>query len=175
MTENPDLPPEAAMIGDSPSARGLPAIPDDSAQHAEQSCREWEDVCESYIQRRMRDLGIEEERIGAVDYSGDGQRHAFIPGGKLGGTCDDFGRLYVDSGFLNPGLLAHLGGEVDRAWRLLRRRYAVDCVIAHEDEETTGSHETAIERAADTKLPIADEARHVLRLIAEAEHRQRGR
>jgi hypothetical protein len=171
MTDDPKDPPPA-MVGTPPSAR--PAIPADPAEHAVLSAREWEDVVETYVQRRMRELGISVDRIGAIEHAQGGIRRAFSPGDQMGGTCDEFGRLYVDSGFLNPALLAHLGREADATWRRMRARHRIDAIIPHEDEETRGSHETAVERAAETELPIDDAARHLLRLIAIAARRQQG-
>jgi hypothetical protein len=122
----------------------------------------------------MRTLGIPEDRIGAVEHAQGGVRRAFDPDGRAGGTCDEFGRLYVDSGFLNPDLISYLGGAAEATWRRMSARDRIDAIISHEDEETRGSHETAIERAAETTLPISDVARHALRRIAEAEERRRG-
>jgi hypothetical protein len=171
MTDDPDdLPEPPGMTGTPPSLRR----PVDPARHALKSAREWEDVCEAYVQRRMRALGIPEERVGAIEHAEGGVRRAFDPDGRTGGTCDNFGRLYVDSGFLNPELLAHLGGEAAENWRRMSGRDRIDAIIPHEDEETRGDHETAIERAAATALPISDKARHQLRLIAEAEKKQQG-
>jgi hypothetical protein len=81
--------------GVSPSARGLPAIPADPAEHAVRFAREWQDVAEIYVQRRMRELGIPEDRIGAIEYAEGSVRRAFDPDRRAGGTCDEFGRLYV--------------------------------------------------------------------------------
>jgi hypothetical protein len=173
MTDDPEsrLP---AMIGPSASDRGLPAIPADPAEHAIRFAREWEDVAETYVQRRMRELGILEDRIGAIEHAQGGARRAFDPDGRTGGTCDAFGRLYVDSGFLNPDLVAYLGGEANERWHKMSGRNRIDAIISHEEEETRGSHETALERAAETTLPISDEARKALRLIAVAEKPRRG-
>jgi len=55
------------MIGEPPSARGLPPIPTDPAEHAVRFAREWQDVAETYVQTRMRQLGIPESRIGGSD------------------------------------------------------------------------------------------------------------
>jgi hypothetical protein len=172
MSQPPDDTPEPpGMIGRPPSTRR----PVDSEAHAVQSAREWGDVAEAFVQRRMRELGIAEDRIGAIEHAEGAIRRSFSPDERTGGTCDEFGRLYVDSGFLNPALVDPFGPESSEAWRKLRARHRIDAIIAHEDEETKGGfHETAIERAADTALPIADEARHALRAIAEAEKR-RGR
>jgi osmotically-inducible protein OsmY len=58
MTEQPpDEPP--GMIGLPPSARGLTGRPKDIAEHASQVAWGWEDVGESYVQKRMRELSSE--------------------------------------------------------------------------------------------------------------------
>jgi hypothetical protein len=54
---------------------------------------EWEDAAESYVQKRMRELGIEEHRIGAPDYDRGGERHTFLPEDTKGGTNDFAGRV----------------------------------------------------------------------------------
>ena len=64
MTDDPERPPPG-MIGTPLSARGLSPIPADPAEHALRLAREWHDVAETYVQRRMRELGIPEDRIGA--------------------------------------------------------------------------------------------------------------
>ncbi len=168
----PDPPPPPGVIGTPPSARR----PIDPKEHAVQIAREWADVAETYVQRRMRELGIPEERIGAIEHAAGGIRRAFNPDERKGGSCDDFGRLYIDSGFLNPRLLDNLGPEAARAWGELTGRQRIDGITAHEYEEVAGgSHVTAVDRAADTSLPIASEARYALRRIAEADREQRGR
>ncbi len=44
------------MVGEPPSARG--GRPADPGLHAQQIAREWEDVGESYVRRRNRELGV---------------------------------------------------------------------------------------------------------------------
>ena len=61
-------PPNPGMIGPSPSERGLPAVPADPALHAGQSAREWSDVAETFVRRRMKELGIPKARIGSTDH-----------------------------------------------------------------------------------------------------------
>src|ERR1700731_3672015 len=85
------------MIGLPPSARGMSAFPADPALHAVRFAREWEDVAESYVQKRMRQLGIPEHQIGAPDYERGGTRHAFLPEEVIGGTNGTGGRLFLDS------------------------------------------------------------------------------
>ena len=47
--------------------------------------QEWEDVGESYVHRRMKELGIPDDQIGQPDYDGDGRWRAFSPRGQTGG------------------------------------------------------------------------------------------
>ena len=138
MTDEPKSP---GMTGPPPSERGRPAVPADPAEHAVRVAREWRDVGESYVRRRMKESGIPEERIGAIKHEG-GFRRAFSADEQVGGTCDQFGRLYVDSGRLNPELLAGKGSRVLAQARLRDR---IDAIIAHEyEEDRTGSHEAAL-------------------------------
>jgi hypothetical protein len=116
MTEQPpDEPP--GMIGLPPSARGLTGRPKDIAEHASQVAWEWEDVGESYVQKRMRELGIPEDQIGAPDYDRSGVKHAFLPGESVGGSNGIGRRLFVDSGVLNPELNANeIGVEASKLY-----------------------------------------------------------
>ena len=99
MTEKPPDEPPPGMIGLSPSARGLTGRPQDIADHASAVAHEWEDVGESYLQKRMRDLGIPKNQIGQPDYDGDGRWRAFDPREKKGGANTT--GVVVDSGALN--------------------------------------------------------------------------
>ena len=160
MTDDPNPP---GMIGPSPSERGLPAVPADPAEHARRVAREWQDVGESYVRRRMKELGIAEDRIGVIEHAEGGVRRAFAAEEQVGGTCDAFGRLYVDSGCLNPKLLV---GKGSRVWPKARLRDRIDAIIGHEHEEyRIGSHEEALKLAPRTELPIRDGARRILRAM----------
>jgi hypothetical protein len=163
------------MIGPPPSARGLTGRPTDIAEHASQVAREWEDVGEAYVQATMRELGIAEYRIGAPDYERGGIRKAFLPDETRGGTNDQWERLYVDSGILNPELnAAQNGREAAKIRADSRVRDRVKAVIAHEDVESRGvTHDEAIQLAPDTELPIGENARRILRSIAEGAKRER--
>jgi hypothetical protein len=72
------------MIGIPPSERG--GRPADIAAHASQVAQEWEAVGESYVRRRMNELGIRDHQSGQPDYGGDGRWRAFDPYTKTGGT-----------------------------------------------------------------------------------------
>jgi hypothetical protein len=171
----PPAEPPLVMIGLPPSARGLTGRPADVVQHAQQVAREWEDVAEDFVQKRMRELDIPDHQIGAPDYDRGGVRHAFLPDEPRGGTNDFAGRLYVDSGVLNPELNAQaIGPEASAVWARSRLRDRIDAVIAHEHEEGAGiPHDQVVDRVAETALPISEKARRILRSIAEGEKRRR--
>jgi hypothetical protein len=167
--------PKTAMNGLPPSARGSTGRPADPAEHARVVAREWEDVAEGYVQKRLRQLGIPERCIGAPHYERGGQRRAFLPSESKGGTNDFAVRLYVDSGVRNPALNAEKNGpDATRLWARSRLRDRIDAVIAHEFEEGRGlSHNHVVERVADTRLLISENARRILKSVAEGVKRQR--
>jgi hypothetical protein len=160
MTDEPHEPP--GMIGLPPSARG--GRPADPGLHAQQIAQEWEDVGESYVRRRMRELGIPEAQIGQPTYGGDGKRRAFDPKGREGGANTT--GAAVDSGVLNPDLLN--GKRGGRIWPKMRLKDRIDASIAHEYEElrAAGKHADALKAAPKTALPISDEARRLNRARA---------
>jgi hypothetical protein len=162
--------PIPAMIGTPPSAR-FPAIPIDPAEHALRSAHDWADVAETYAQERMRQLGIPERQIGVRWRERNYRRVAFIPSEGDGGGITPDG-INVDSGVLNPQLNAEeIGPRASAIWEKARLRDRIDAVIAHEYEESlAGTHEGAEIRAADTALPISDNARRILRAIADREN-----
>ncbi len=132
------------MIGPPPSARG--GRPADPGLHARQIAREWEDVGESYVERRNRELGIPKGMNGQPDFDGDGRWRAFNPHGRQGG--ENSTGVAVDSGVLNPDLLK--GKKGGRLWAKATLRDRIDASISHEYEELMagGSHEAAIRKAA---------------------------
>jgi hypothetical protein len=147
------------MTGPPPSARG--GRPADPGMHAQQIAREWEDVGEGWVQRRMEELGVPDKLIGQPTYGGDGKRRAFDPLGREGGANTT--GVVVDSGVLNPELLkGHKGG---RLWAKATLRDRIDATIPHEYEELLagGDYEAAIKAAARTKMPISDMARRINR------------
>jgi len=169
-----------AMIGLPPSARGLtgrPADPALHAKHAKEVAREWEDVAEYYIQERMRQLGIPDHQIGAPDYQRGGVRRVFLADEAIGGSYGTGRRLFVDSGVLNPELNAEvIGSEASKVWAKARLRDRIEAVIVHEHLEAQGiPHDEVVERAADTDLSIGENARRILRRIAEGVRRRGGR
>ena len=150
------------MTGIPPSERGgRPAHP---GLHASQIAREWGDVGEGYVRRRMKELRIPDPMIGEPSYGGIGRWRAFDPQGRQGGTNTT--GVVVDSGVLNPELLA--GKKGGRIWPKMRLKDRIDAIIAHEYEElrSGGQHAEALKAAANTELPISDEARRLNRARA---------
>jgi hypothetical protein len=162
--------PEAssAMVGTPPSARKSPAVPADPKHHAEQFAAEYADRLEHYVEGRMHSLDIPEQQMGASDPDHGVPWCVFFPHEHLGGSVASGGRIYVDSGVLNPDLLAtHPQPDAPVAWSKARLRDRIDAIIAHElTESETGSHVAAEERAPDTPLAISEGARHILRAMA---------
>jgi hypothetical protein len=85
--------------------------------------------------------------------------------------------LFVDGGVLNPDLNAEvIGSETSKVWTKSRLRDRIEAVIVHEHLEARGiPHDEVVERAADTDLPIGENARRILRRIAEGIRRRGGR
>jgi len=127
-----------AMIGLPPSARGLKAIPDDIEEHAKDfAARYWEPL-EAIARKRMRAVGVPEDRIGMLDTDNDFRLAAFHP--------PKVSSLHAKS----------------------RASVRQDAIIAHEFEEGVhGDHVAAVEHAPDTKLTIKEEARRLLRAQKE--------
>jgi hypothetical protein len=126
-------------------------------------------------QKTMRALGILEARIGAPDYERGGVKRAFLPDETKGGTNDEWGRLYVDSGILNPELNAGaVGPEAAKIWAGARVRDRIEAIIPHEDLESRGiPHDEVVQLAPETELPIGENARKILRSITEGVKRGR--
>ena len=148
------------MIGLPTSAR---RVPHDAAEHAADFAHRYADSMNYHVENRMMELGIHTDRIGARKY---GYPHrAFWPEENTGGGNVPGMRLTVDSGVLNPELMA-ARPEAGPIWEKARLRDRMDAVIAHEDAESlTGDHTLAEAMAPDTELPIRDEARRILRAI----------
>jgi hypothetical protein len=157
------------MIGPPPSARKLPAVPADPAEHAQQFALDWWDKLDHYSAARMEELGIPLERIGASDHKHGIGWCAFNPYEREGGSISPGGRINLDSGALNPDLLTKKYGEkAGKLWAKSRYRDRQDALIAHEDAECcTGDHEAALKAAPDTELPISHQARGILRAMKE--------
>jgi hypothetical protein len=161
-------------------------IPAEPAEHAIQFAQDWYDRLEFHSRRRMRELGIAAHRIGAYDIDFDFRHAAFFPKERTGGANSPGARINLNSGILNPELLApRPGGEVATLWAKGRLRDRMDAIIAHEDieglrvaagEETKAAHAVAVAEAPDSPLPIGEGAKRILRAIRECEQgRERGK
>lgn len=148
--------------------------PTDPADHAEDFSRRYAGWADYIVSQRMLDLGIDPGKIGTSDPRHGIQHAAFHPDYRTGGGVSPDGRITIDSGIFNPALMDSFGPEVSEVWIAARFRDRLDASLAHEYEESAiGSHERAVDCAPDTKLPISDNARHLLRIIAGAEKRRR--
>ncbi len=143
--------------------------PTDPADHAEDFSHRYAREMDYLTAQRMIDLDIPAEKIGSRDPA---RGHAaFMPHERTGGGNDPAGGLTLDSGVFNPGLLGTLPGNEE--WAGARLRDRVDAAIAHEHEESRrGSHVEALRHAPDTKLPIREGGRRILRAMKPPE-RQR--
>ena len=149
------------MIGIPPSQRG--GRPADPGLHASQVAREWRDVGQSYAERRMRELGIPKDKIGADDPRAGKPWRAFDPDEKTGGSVST--GVVIDSGVLNPDLLK--GKKGGRIWPKASLRDRIDAIIAHEwAEDQTLDHGEALKAAAKTELPVSEGAKQILKAMA---------
>jgi hypothetical protein len=159
-----------AMIGLPPSARGLKAIPDDIEEHAKDfAARYWQPL-EAIARKRMREVGVPEDRIGMLDTDNDFRLAAFHPHRTVGGEVHlETGRINLDAGIFIPDLLAEgMPPEVTSLHAKSRASVRQDAIIAHEFEEGVhGDHLAAVEHAPDTRLTIKEEARRLLRAQKE--------
>jgi hypothetical protein len=163
--------PRPAMVGTPPSARKIPAIPADPAEHAVQFAHTWADRLEHHVEGRMHALDIPEHQIGASDLEHGVPWRVFFPHERTGGGNVPGGRITVYSGVLNPELNAEkYGPRYASLWKKARLRDRIDSIIVHEYEEAKGvSHAEAVARAPDTELPVRRQVRDILRAMAEGE------
>ena len=140
--------PRPAMVGIPPSARKIPAIPADPAEHAVQFAHTWADRLEHHVEGRMHALDIPEHQIGASDLEHGVPWRVFFPHDAPGGGNVPGGRITVDSGVLNPELNAEkYGPRYASLWKKARLRDRIDSIIVHEYEEAKGvSHAEAVAR-----------------------------
>lgn len=142
-------------------------------RHIIEFINEWqaEPVLESYIRRRMQDLGVRPNQIGIIDdvetgeafslehfMGGRNTRPAWLPGVEKGG-------INVDPGIFNPDFLA----DKAQCWATTSLRDRIDAVIIHELMEynsrfpTPGlRHESAILRSPSTTANISTGAKKIL-------------
>ena len=111
--------------------------------------------------------------MGARDPDRNSEHHSFFPGDREGGTVTVAGRITLDSGLMNPDLMANYDEETRRVWRRTRIGDRAQAIIAHElAEHEYRDHELALIAGTETKLPISQAAMDLLR---EMERGWRGR
>ena len=143
-------------------------LPDDPADHARRFAEEYADWFENFVEGRMHALDVPEEQIGASDHVCGVAWRVFFPNESDGGGVSPGNRINVDSGVLNPELMASLGPVASGAWAKSRLRDRIDAVIVHEFEEAAlGSHDQAVSCSPETRLPVGPRARALLRAIAQ--------
>ena len=128
------------------------------------AAHEWRDVAETYVNRRMRELGIPEARIGTSDPEYGIKRAAFMPHDREGGN--------ITTGVTVNSVRPQPRFAEGREWRTslaegANIRDRIDAIIAHEWAEAHHvTHEAALKAAAKTELPITDGARRILRAMS---------
>ena len=159
-----------AMIGLPPSERGLKAIPDEIEEHAKDFAARYWELLEAIARKRMREVGVPEDRIGMLDTDNGFRVAAFHPHRTVGGEVHhQTGRINLDAGIFMPDLLAEgMPPELSSLHAKSRTSVRQDAIIAHEFEEGVhGDHVAAVEHAPDTTLMIKEEARRLLRAQKE--------
>jgi hypothetical protein len=140
--------------------------PTDLADHAEDFSRRYSDDLDIVAGQAMMDLHIPNDQIGARDPDRNREHHSFFPGDRTGGSVSPAGQITLDSGLMNPDLMAGAYDEETReVWRHTRIGDRAQAIIAHElaEHEYRGDHELALIAGAETKLPISHAARELLR------------
>lgn len=140
--------------------------PDSASDHAVDFARRYAEDLEVATGQVMLDLGLPASRMGAKDWVRGGEHHTFYPDERQCGTVTPDGRILIDSGVMNPGVMDEpYGEECGQLWRRTRLRHRLEAIIAHEFAEHNqgDDHELALIAALVTDLPISNEARELLR------------
>jgi hypothetical protein len=112
------------------------------------------------------DLGIPDDQMGARDPDRNREPHSFFPSERTGGGVSPAGQVTLDSGRINPDLLAVGYDEATQEkWRSTRIRDRAQAIIAHElaEHEYGGDHELALIARPETELAISHGARELLK------------
>ncbi len=139
--------------------------PIDPADHAEDFSRRYAEDLDIVAGQAMMDLGIPNDKMGAHDHTRKSEIHSFFPGDREGGTVSHAGQITLDSGLMNPDLLANYDDETKIAWRRTRINDRAQAIIAHElaEHDYGGDHELALIAGPEPKRPISHAARELLR------------
>jgi hypothetical protein len=146
--------------------------PENPADHAQDFSHRYADDLEILSGQVMIDLGLPAERMGARDPERNREHHTFFPGDREGGTVSLAGQVTLDSGLMNPDLLANgFNDATQKLWQRTRVRDRAQAIIIHELAEYEHcDHELALIAAPDTTLPITQEARELLRQMERGWH-----
>jgi len=139
--------------------------PADPAEHAQEFSRRYAEDLDIVAGQAMMDLGIPDDQMGARDSLRNSELHSFFPDDRQGGTVSPAGQITLDSGLMNPDLLAVGYDEgAQTAWRRTRIGDRAQAITAHElAEHEYGDHELALIAGPETELPISYAARELLR------------
>ncbi len=80
--------------------------PPEPADHAQDFALRYARELDYLVSQRMLDLGVDPRHIGASDYRHSIQHAAFHPHDRTRGGVAPDGRIHLDSGLLNPELMA---------------------------------------------------------------------
>ena len=155
--------PKPGMVGLPPSARQVSADP---KLHALDFSRRYRDDLDIAIGQVMLDLGLDpHQQMGGSDPDHGFVHATFHPNEQTVGSISPDGRITIDSGIMNPAVMdGPYGEEAGNYWRGMRLPDRIKAATAHEYEEHRGgSHEASLKKAPDTKLPVGEKAREMLR------------
>jgi hypothetical protein len=140
--------------------------PSNPADHAEDFSRRYAEDLDIVAGQAMVDLRIPDHQMGARDPDRNREIHSFFPRERTGGSIAPARQITLDSGLMNPDLLAANYDEATQEmWRKTRLIDRAHAIIAHElaEHEYGGDHELALIAGPETKLSISDRARVLLR------------
>jgi hypothetical protein len=164
------LVPRAAFVVDS---MAVPKKAQLFERHINEFLNEWqaEPILETYVRKRMGQLGVRPKQVGIVDTIENGKAFSLelSQGGRnsrpVWNSDVSKGGVNVDRGIFNPELLS----MVAPSWENASLRDRIDAVIIHELAEynsraatTASRHRNAILRSAATASPISAGARQIL-------------
>lgn len=142
--------------------------PSDLSDHAEDFARRYAEDLDVVVGQVMIDLGLASDRMGARDPDRNCEHHCFFPSERTGGGVGPSGQVTLDSGLMNPQLLSPNYDEAtQRLWMCTRIQSRTEAIITHElaEYECGGDHELALIAGAETKRPISQAARELLRAM----------
>lgn len=139
--------------------------PTDPADHAEDFSHRYAEDLDIVAGQAMMDLGIPDDQMGARDPDRNREPHSFFPSERTGGSVSPAGQITLDSGLMNPDLLAvGYDEETHKKWQRTRIGDRAQAIIAHElaEHEYGGDHELALIAGPETRLPISRAAKELL-------------